>query len=61
MVKIGGGNRITISSEIMELKGWKVGTEVIIFPVVKNDGETLTKDTPIEIREVPKGGDSKNE
>jgi len=53
MVKITKNNRITIPTEIMTLKEWKVGTHVIIMPVKASEDE-LTRATSIEIRELKK-------
>jgi hypothetical protein len=54
MPKIGKNNRISIPPEILTLRGWKSGTEIIFVPEKdKTDGK-LTKETPIVLAEVLK-------
>ncbi|MCK4859967.1 MAG: hypothetical protein KAS87_05355 [Candidatus Omnitrophica bacterium] len=52
MVKIAKNNRITIPSEIMNLKGWSEGTELIFVPFNQDAKDTLERETPIVLNEV---------
>lgn len=55
MVKItfsGGQYRITLPKEIIEMKKWQDGTELIFVPFIKNPNDELTDKIPLLIREV---------
>ena len=55
MVKVtfsGGQYRITLPKEIIEMKAWKDGTELIFVPIIKEPTEELTEKTALLIREV---------
>lgn len=47
-----GQAKITISSEIIKLKGWTDDTEIYFTPFISNPNEKITKDTPIILKEI---------
>jgi hypothetical protein len=47
-----GQARITIPSEIIQLKGWTDKTEILVSPLVQQPNEKLNPETPIFIKEI---------
>lgn len=43
--------RITLPKEILELKKWHEGIELIFIPLIKEPNEELNEKTPLLIRE----------
>lgn len=55
MVKVtfsGGQYRITLPKEIIEMKKWKDGTELIFVPMIKSAEGELNEKTPLLVKEV---------
>ncbi len=44
--------RITIPSEVIELKEWSEKTEILVSPLLQHPNEKLDKTTPILIKEI---------
>ena len=47
-----GQARITIPSEIIQLKGWTDKTEIFVSPLLQQPNEKLNPETPIFIKEI---------
>ena len=47
-----GQARITIPSEIIQLKGWTDKTEILVSPLIQQPNEKLNLETPIFIKEI---------
>ena len=49
-----GQARITIPSEIVQLKGWNNETEILVSPLIQQPQSDLNSETPIMINEIKK-------
>lgn len=57
MVKVtfsGGQYRITLPKEVIDMKKWKDGTELIFVPMLQKADVEVTEKTPLLIKEVGK-------
>ncbi|MGI0059539.1 MAG: hypothetical protein ACREBJ_07200 [Nitrosotalea sp.] len=50
-----GQARITIPSEIIQMKGWNKSTEILVSPLLLQPIDKLGSDTPIVIKEIKQG------
>jgi len=47
-----GQARITIPTDIVQLKGWDQSVEIIFVPFVQEPGRGIDSDTPILLKEI---------
>jgi hypothetical protein len=46
---------VTIPIEIMQVMGWKDGTEILFVPYIQDANTKITRDTPILLKKIEAG------